>query len=499
MEQQAQIEDLLTQLQHIHSRMLKLEKRLDPYIQQADPTNQDSARNLIDYLALRNLDLRSIQEQLTVLGLSSLGRTEAHVQASLSAVLQVLHKLAGEDTPLISQETAFQRGKAALTKHTQALLGAHPTHRDTRIMVTMPGEAAEDYPLVQKLICAGMDCARLNCAHDDEATWTKIIAHLHKAVIETGRPCQILMDLGGPKPRIGATSQPLKLHKGDILWLQSGQQLGQIGDRNKKGQLESPAFISCTLPEVFRDLKVGESVTIDDGKITGLLKAVAQDEVQIEILTTKEKGSKLWGDEGLNFPDSQLTLGGMTAQDRINLDFVAAHADLVGLSFVNEPQDVRALQEELHQRQADHLGIILKIETRRGFKQLPLLLLTALRSHPVGVMIARGDLAIELGWERMSEVQEEILWLCEAAHVPAIWATQVLENLTKKGQPSRAEITDAAMAQRAECVMINKGPYILEAVRTLDNILQRMQGHQHKQTPTLRSLKVCKLKSPRAS
>ena len=104
-------------------------------------------------------------------------------------------------------------------------------------------------------------------------------------------------------------------------------------------------------------------------------------------------------------------------------------------------------------------------------------------------MIARGDLAVELGYERIAEMQEEILWLCEAAHVPVIWATQVLEGLTKRGIPTRAEVSDAVMADRAECVMLNKGPYVVQAVNLLDGVLLRMQAHQDKKTPRLRALR----------
>ena len=100
-------------------------------------------------------------------------------------------------------------------------------------------------------------------------------------------------------------------------------------------------------------------------------------------------------------------------------------------------------------------------------------------------MIARGDLAVEAGWARLAELQEEILWFCEAAHVPVIWATQVLEGTAKKGQPSRAEVSDAALSQRADCVMLNKGPHIVAAIRMLDSILRRMQGHQYKKTARL--------------
>ena len=103
-------------------------------------------------------------------------------------------------------------------------------------------------------------------------------------------------------------------------------------------------------------------------------------------------------------------------------------------------------------------------------------------------MIARGDLAVECGYERLAELQEEILWLAEAARLPVIWATQVLEGLSKSGKPSRAEITDAAMGVRAECVMLNKGAHIIEAIQSLDDILHRMQSHQQKKSSLLRRL-----------
>jgi pyruvate kinase len=115
-----------------------------------------------------------------------------------------------------------------------------------------------------------------------------------------------------------------------------------------------------------------------------------------------------------------------------------------------------------------------------------------MRIAAAGVMIARGDLAVECGYERTGELQEEIMWMAEAAHVPVIWATQVLENVAKTGQPSRAEITDAAMAERAECVMLNKGPYVVQAVQMLDDVLTRMQAHQTKKVSLLRQLNVAR-------
>jgi pyruvate kinase len=158
------------------------------------------------------------------------------------------------------------------------------------------------------------------------------------------------------------------------------------------------------------------------------------------------------------------------------------------MSFVHHPDDVVAVQRALARREARDLGVVVKIELVSAFRRLPEIVLQAMQSRRVGVMIARGDLAVEAGAVRVAELQAEILWLCEAAHVPVIWATEVLDRLAQTGRPSRAEITDAATAQQAECVMLNKGPHIVEAVRTLDDILQRMARHQRKKFALLEPL-----------
>jgi pyruvate kinase len=246
--------------------------------------------------------------------------------------------------------------------------------------------------------------------------------------------------------------------------------------------------VSCTLPDALARVGVGERAWLDDGKIGGRVRRVSAGDVEIEIVHAAPAGSKLHADRGINFPDSDLQLPALTNKDLDDLPFVAAHADIVGLSWVQCAEDVLELQARLRGLGAEHIGIMLKIETRQAFERLPELLLAAMRDRAVGVMIARGDLAVECGWEHLAEVQEQILWVCEAAHVPVVWATQVLESLAKNGLPSRAEITDAAMGVRAECVMLNKGTHIGEAIRVLDRILQRMGTHQSKKTSRLARL-----------
>ena len=135
------------------------------------------------------------------------------------------------------------------------------------------------------------------------------------------------------------------------------------------------------------------------------------------------------------------------------------------------------------------IGLVAKIETPAAVSNLPEIIVQAAGHQPLAVMIARGDLAVEIGFERVAEIQQEILWLCEAAQIPSIWATQVLEGLIQEGLPSRGEMTDAATAAQAECVMLNKGPNLAAGVAALDRVLKRMGENQAKKTPTLRALR----------
>ena len=289
----------------------------------------------------------------------------------------------------------------------------------------------------------------------------------------------------------GLLAQPGKLHlrRGQTLRL-SAQGLGQDAQAGGARGRATPATVVCTLPEVLPQLREGERIFFDDGRIGGIVRRAAASAVDVEITEATPDGETLAADKGINLPDSRLELPALTDKDIADLPVVARYADMVGLSFVQSAADVHALQQRLDALCAPQLGVVLKIETRRGFEALPELLFAALSGRAAGVMIARGDLAVECGFERLAEVQEEILWLCEAAHLPVVWATQVLEGLAKTGRASRAEITDAAAGVRADCVMLNKGPHILEAMRSLDDILRRMQQHQSKKRPLLRALRA---------
>jgi pyruvate kinase len=290
-----------------------------------------------------------------------------------------------------------------------------------------------------------------------------------------------------------SATEPLQLVVGDQLLLTRSDEPGRAAVRDLNGQVMEPARIPCTLKEAFDAVKPEERVWFDDGKIGGTVTGNDGNVIKVEITHTTLKGGRLRAEKGINLPDTDLSIPALTDKDVADLEFVVRFADIVGLSFVRAPEDVFSLQDHLTRLGAEHLGIVLKIEISRAFENLPQLLLASLVSPPVGVMVARGDLGVEVGLERLAEVQEEILWLCEAAHVPVIWATQVLEGMAKKGAPSRAEVSDAAMSGRAECVMLNKGPYIVETVRFLNGILERMDAHQSKRRTMMRRLSISEI------
>lgn len=454
------------------------------------PVFLHSGLNLAHYIALRRHDLRPLQAALMPWGLSSLGRLEARVIPSLDAVITTLGAICAADTTTLPSRPsieAFLDGDRLLHEQTEAVLGQTLTERRVRIMVTLPTEAASQYKFVRNLLERGTNCVRINCAHDKADLWQEMIVHVRRAETETGKCCKVLMDLGGPKPRIAEVIAP-KHHKqhriftGDCLML----------TRNLHRRKRATHFqASCTLPEVLDRLQVGATAWIDDGRIGAQVEDLTHHGVRLRITHASLKGSKLRPDKGLNFPDTDLQLSPLTAKDREDLDFVAAHADIVGYSFVQSANDIKLLQKELADRMPHprEIAIMAKIETPQAVINLPELIVQAAGQQPFSVMIARGDLAIAIGYQRLAEIQTEILWLCEAAHVPVIWATQVLENLVKTGIPSRAEMTDAAMAEQAECVMLNKGPFVAEAVTMLDDVLIRMQAHQLKKTPQLRALR----------
>lgn len=601
--QRDKLQEILVALDSVIDRISEFEHKYETELNSVHPKYAQSAKNLVHYLALRSFNINIFQDKLEDLGLPITLESQNNILYNMLNFRTVINSLMHND--LIAEEHEYINNKEVkkiLKKNHKALFGKIKNKRKTAILVTQPLDAANHEEFTKSLLKLGMDCARINCAHDDEIIWKQIIDNI-KANEEH---CRIMMDLAGPKLRtgkmkpgpkvihikpkknaLGQVIEPAKiwlapygirppmdkevdavipvnkkwlrktkkgsyiifrdsrdkkckikikakegrgrwgscsdsafvitgtllnvflekkltseihsvqellpleevifLFEGDLLRLDKKAILGEPAVYDDEGNLKELAHISCTLPEIFDTVKSEDEVYFNDGKIGGLVKEVHPDHLIIEITNAKKKGGKLKADKGINFPNSDLGVSGLTKKDKTDLKFVARHADAVNFSFVNSKQDVEELLVELKKLKAK-MGIILKIETKEAYRNLPSILLKAMENYPIGVMIARGDLAIEAGWKNFAIIQEEILQLCDAAHLPDIWATQVLENLAKKGIPTRAEITDVAMAQRADCVMLNKGPYIEKAVRMLDKVIRKMQRIQNKKMTILPKL-----------
>jgi pyruvate kinase len=568
-------------------------------IGRVNPVHRSDAVNLLHYLALRRHDSRVLQRRLSDLGLSSRGRCEPHVMASLLSIHAMVNSSVAE---LPNDVLGFRAGRDALDTNTDALFGDRPHNRVPRIMVTLDDQAGSDPGFVRGLLAAGMDIARINGAHDDPEMWDRITTNVELAAAELGVGCRIAVDLAGPKLRTGQLVEgpritrlrPRRDARGrpvapavfelsglghdeseggaddldtpvipvDRDWLlrrrigeeisildarganrraritrcdaEEGRLVAEIWDTTyfetglrlscgddataigllraaeqchvlaasdllsvmRPGHIAVPwhhgdpgiAEIACSLDAVFESVVEGDRILLDDGKFSGRVEAVEDDHFLVKIVVAPIHGGKLRAEKGINLPDTELDVPLVSDTDLPLMEFAARRADMLSVSFLRREDDVDAVRASLARMGAPDLAIVLKIETQAAFTNLPTILLHAMRSPRVGVMIARGDLAVEMGYPRLAEVQEEILWLAESAHLPVIWATEVLDRLATTGRPSRAEVTDAAMAQRAECVMLNKGPYIALAIAELDDILRRMARHQRKNMPLLRSL-----------
>jgi len=476
------LQQIRQQLEEIEKKMIMECKKRQLMLKGLHLQQNRAAQNLIHYLTLRNEDIRDLQYLLHINGLSSLASSESHIHTQLQSILQRLNKVY---TPEQLDPCDYEFGSRQIKEKSKILFGEKNDKVTPYIMVTFDASFAGDYTLVKSLLQNGMNVARINCAHDDEKTWFVMIHLIKKACQETGLHCNIYMDIAGPKIRTnllkkGSKTGKVKIKEGEVVWLAD----------DAGGFDKHEVVISPNVPGIVAALKKGERVYIDDGMIKGIVETTKNGCASVRIVRISSTKSQIKSQKGLNFPDSEISISPITDFDKECLPFICKHADMVGYSFVRNPSDLACLQDILAGHSPKPPYIILKIETPESVKNLPGLLLQGMQRDAFGVMIARGDLAVEIGFERAGEIQDEILWICEAAHAPVIWATQVLETLNKSGVATRSEITDAAHAGMAECVMINKGDYTIKVIETLRNILHRIGGHHIKKRFTFRPLSI---------
>ena len=474
--------------------MKEAERKFSPSLSELHDHFKHSGVNLIHYLVLRNHEIREIQEYLHHIGLSSLANSESHTLSQLINVLSWLKYK--EPNKRKATSCTYEEASRLQLLHTEELLGVLPSENGPHIMVTFSTELMQDRKLVEEMLNEGMTVARINCAHDTQEEWSKMISILKKAIARTGKNCKVYMDIAGPKIRIKRI-EAIKKNESEKLPVKEGQKLilthPDTGAFKKKKGKGKTNILHIEPKELLDMIKEGEHIFFDDGKFEAKVTKVNPGFVEVEIVRISAKNHFLKPERGINLPDSEISIPTLTEEDKLHMPFICEHADMIGYSFVNSTSDIEELRKEIQKFASRRKpSIILKIERLSAIQNLPALLINGMKDEALGVMIARGDLAVEIGFERLSEIQEEILWICEAAHVPVIWATQVLETLNKTGYATRSEITDAAMSGRAECVMLNKGQHIVKTIETLRDILTRQQGHVNKKRYIMRPLGIAK-------
>ncbi|WP_291342173.1 pyruvate kinase [Corynebacterium sp.] len=667
MHMQHDVRPLIEQLDDLLGQLDRVSEDAADMLAAVHPEHRAGAENLLQYAHLRTIDIRELQNRLHDLGVTSLTTAESGVYGRLAIARAVLRALDGDevDTDVAEYIRLDDAADVALDENSDRMFGLEREGVPARIMVTLPAEAADDAEMVLGFAEAGMDVARINCAHDGQDAWRRMIANVNAAAERVGRSIEVSMDLAGPKIRTGAVADGPKVGRarttrddaGTVLtpaklwltprvvdlggpggpeepdearegavaampapvptnlpgrpalpltvdagWLENltvGSEISLHDNRSAKRHFtvthvedggvlaegDRNAYIadgtllrhdyektratgvppvlrklrfevgdemiittetvesvpveedgevprlSCTLPEAVAALEVGQPVLFDDGAIAAEVVSVDEvaageaetgaaggndepgdggeggvvkhHEARLKVTRAKPGGQNLAGHKGINLPTTDLPVPALTEEDAANLRFVAENGHVAAVSFIRTPADVEHVLAELEKIAAEHeaagddalaertrnLGIVLKIETIPAFENLPEILVAGMRHANMGIMIARGDLAVELGFQRMGEVPGQILALAQAARVPTILGTQVLESLAKSGLPARAEITDAAFALRAECVMLNKGPHITDAIGILDNLAKKMGRSQRKNRIMLRRIR----------
>jgi pyruvate kinase len=576
----ARLRVALTALQ---ARIARTEQSQSKALQTVYPSMLGSARNLVAFLSLDDGASDSLRREFFLLGLRYPDEIPSQISAGIQRLRRLLDAVATGTAPVGTAANP----REVLTERSRSLLGVTRPGLQTHVMVTLPDEASTNTRLITQLLRAGMSVARINCAQNTKLAWKGVIDNIRRASRASGFPCQILMDLAGPKLRtgkmaqgppiirirperdsLGRTIKPAKvwlgehtegmdipypvlpvssrwlrtlrfgsritfldargkkrsliagkayrdgrkavlhettvlqsgtvlkhtdptgkkhstrmglipcmeikieLRPGDILRVHKSPQAGRPAVRDVHGRCTEPAHISCTMPEVFGCVRRGEPVVFDNGIAEGIITRATDEEFHVRIQAVSGESAKLRADKGINLPRTQFHKSGLTSKDRDDLQFASKHADLVSLSFIRSPGDVHALVDVLIRLKSKKPGMIVKVETLQAAQQLPAIFLAAMRYPKTGIMAARGDLAVESGWESLPGLQLKLSRMCDAAQLPFIVATQILESMTRRGIRSRAEINDAAGAARGQGILLNKGEHVVSAVRLLARVLR---------------------------
>lgn len=335
--------------------------------------------------------------------------------------------------------------------------------RRTKIIATL-GPASDSRATIETLVNDGVDVARLNLSHGDHQSHARLVQEVRRAAARAGRHVAVLMDLCGPKIRVGRFSEgAIELSRDATVTVTTRQVTGRAD------------LIPSQYRKLHQDIATGERILLDDGQMELIVEAIDGQEIRCRVV----HGGILHDNKGINLPDTSLSVSAFTRKDREDTAFaIEQRADFLALSFVRSADEVTALQRFLQKRNSE-IPVIAKIEKPEAMADIDRIVKQA-----YGIMIARGDLGIELPAERVPLLQRDLIQLARRENKPVIVATQMLESMTRSSRPTRAEVGDVATAALSgtDAVMLSgetaNGRYPQHAVNTMDRILREMEQYQ---------------------
>lgn len=333
--------------------------------------------------------------------------------------------------------------------------------RKTKIVCTI-GPASRVYDVIEKLIRMGMNVARLNFSHGSYKEHLQVIENIRQASLKIGQPIAILQDLGGPKIRIGKIiKEPIFLKEGSSFILTNREVTGNDQE------------VSLTFPSLPQKVKKGDCIFLADGT----LELKVKDFNSTDIICRIVRGGKLTSHQGVNIPNISMDIPSLTEKDYQDILFgIKNKVDFIGLSFIRRAEDVLKVRKILKENKAEEISLIAKIEKKEAVDNLKEIIETS-----DGIMVARGDLGVEIPLENVPLVQKNIIKKCNFVGKPVITATQMLISMMSNPRPSRAEVTDVANAilDGTDAIMLSEetavGNYPLEAVETMNKIALRIE------------------------
>ena len=337
--------------------------------------------------------------------------------------------------------------------------------RRVKIVCTL-GPSSKTTEQLIKLIEAGMDIARLNFSHGTHESHAETITNIRAASKKTGKPIAIMQDLQGPKLRAGKLPQGgLNLKEGDVLVLHPE---GQEPKTPTKGKIAVPISKEIALP-ISQDAKVGSLILFDDGKLRTKILKISPPEITVEV----EVGGKLTDHKGMNLPGTPLSIPCLTDKDYEDLKFgLKQQVDAVALSFVRAASDIEDLKKKIKKHSEHSPLVVAKIEREEAIQNIDSII-----EVTDALLVARGDMAVEIGAWRVPTIQKRLIHSCNELGVPVITATQMLESMISSPTPTRAEANDVANAvfDGTDCVMLSgetaSGQYPFETVKTMSRII----------------------------